>query len=167
MASPPKHVFIYYRITLVAILFFVFQGIVKGQIINPSVVNTNGFTKGFTSEFVSVSIGELAITTLHGSSGIITQGFLQPEIKPPCSDFELNYYPNPVSDFITIRDTACGRIIHKIEVFDMMGNQVLLARLVNREADLRSLGLGVFIVKGYSSTDEVLGTFKMVKITDR
>jgi hypothetical protein len=144
-----------------------FQGVVYAQVVTPSVVNTNGFSKVLENGFITISVGESAVQTLNGVQGIITQGFLQPEFEPPCSDFELDYFPNPVSDILTIRDTACGRIINRIEVYDLLGNLVLLIKLVNREADLRLLGNGIFIVRCYSISDNVLGTFKIVKVTDR
>ena len=164
MASPPKQLFNYCRIIPVVIFLFVFQGISHAQIVTPSVVNTNGFTKNMADGFITISIGELAVQTLIGLRGIITQGFLQPELQPPCLDFELDYYPNPVYDFLTIRDTACGKIINEIEVFDLLGNQVLRTRLISQEADLRLLGVGVFIIRGYSVVGEALGIFKIIKI---
>lgn len=151
---------------MVILLLLIFASI-RAQPVTPSVVNINGFSAELPDGYLTISVGESAITTLNGLSGIITQGFLQPELDPPCSDFQLSYFPNPVSDRITIRDSACGRIIHRIEVFDLLGAQILKTRLVNREADLTSLGTGIFIVRGYSMYEQLLGTFKIVKVKDR
>jgi len=167
MASPPKLATNYCRILVVAVLLISFHGVLFAQVVSRSVVNTNGFSKVLDDGYVTISVGESAVQTLNGFTGIITQGFLQPELEPPCSDFELDYFPNPVSDYLTIRDTACGRIINRIEVYDLLGNQVLKIKLINREADLRTLGIGIFIVQGYSMSDAVLGTFKIVKVADR
>ena len=166
MTLPPKVAFKYYRIILMLAMIISFHGILVAQTVTPSVVNTNGFSKDMENGFITISVGESAVTTLNGVTGIITQGFLQPELEPPCSDFELDYFPNPVSDLITIRDTACGRIIKEIEIFDSMGNQVFKRILSNREADLTLLGIGIFIVRAYSQGGEVLGTFKIVKVSD-
>lgn len=167
MASPPKLATNYCGILAVAILLFAFQGVLHAQVVTRSVVNTNGFSKVLDDGYVTISVGESAVQTLNGVAGIITQGFLQPELEPPCSDFELDYFPNPVSDFLTIRDTACGRIINRIEIYDLLGNRVLELKLINREADLRTLGIGIFIVQGYSMSNNILGTFKIVKVADR
>lgn len=166
MTSPPNHANIYYRLISVGVLLLIFHAISIAQEIYPSVSNTDGFYKKTDNGSIAISIGELAVSTINGSAGIITQGFLQPEIQPPCSDFDLDYFPNPVTDFITIRDTACGKIIHRIEVFNMVGNYVMGVRLVNREADLSNLRVGLYIIRGYDATDKVLGTFKIVKIKD-
>ena len=138
---------------------------VRAQPVTPSVVNINGFSAELPDGYLTISVGESAISTLNGLTGIITQGFLQPELDPPCSDFQLNYFPNPVTDRITIRDTACGRIIHSIEIFDLLGVKLFETKLINREADLTSLGTGIFIVRGYSMYEQLLGTFKIVKVT--
>ena len=150
---------------MAVIIMLVFSGTSKAQIMTPTVVNINGFTATMPDGYITISVGESAISTLNGLSGIITQGFLQPELEPPCSDFLLNYFPNPVADILTIRDTECGRIVNKIEVYDLLGNEVLQETLVNREADLSGLGVGIFIIKGYSVFGQLLGTFKIVKVT--
>ncbi|NNF22411.1 MAG: T9SS type A sorting domain-containing protein [Saprospiraceae bacterium] len=167
MTSPPKLATRYCRLVSVLILLVSFHGMSYAQIVTRSVVNTNGFSKVLDNGYITISVGESAVQTLNGVAGIITQGFLQPELEPPCSDFELDYFPNPVLDFLTIRDTACGRIISRIQVYDLLGNQVMERKLVNREADLSLLGNGIFLVQGYSMNDTVLGTFKIVKVAHR
>ena len=104
MNLPPKLASYYWRIIHALIIIFSSYGILSAQVVTRSIVNTNGFSKVLDNGYVTISVGESAVQTLNGVQGIITQGFLQPEFEPPCSDFELDYFPNPVSDNLTIRD---------------------------------------------------------------
>jgi len=166
MALAPKIKSIYWLLFSTIILVSI--SITKGhsQAVKPNVINTAGFMKNVADGFISISIGEFAVKTLEGTSLIITQGFLQPETELPCSNFELDYFPNPVTDFITIRDAECGLPIHDVEVIDLFGKSLFRTTLTNRRADFRSLGVGIFIIRAFSESGSILGTFKIVKITD-
>ncbi len=167
MAASPNHSCNKYYLGLV---FVFFQGLFGGygysQVVTPSVLNFSGWDFTQHTGMMTISLGEVAVHTISGNGGIITQGFLQPEIRPPCSDFKIGYYPNPVIDFITIRDEACGKLIKSIEILDMYGKQVIRTRLDNRTADLRLLSIGLYIVRAYSVQEDVLGTFKIIKIAN-
>jgi len=112
----------------------------------------------------SFSLGESAITTIKGPAGIITQGFLQPEVKKPCNTFLLNYYPNPVNDMVTILDSACGRLISTIMVYDSYGKWIESTVLDNRQANLANLTPGIYLVRAFDKNDEFLGAFKVMKM---
>jgi hypothetical protein len=135
------------------------------QRVDPQLLNTSGIAlvqkdfKGY------LSLGEIAVTTLEGPGGIITQGFLQPEVNKPCDELLLRYYPNPVANEITILDDACGRRIVEIHVFDTNGRRVNNYVLKNRTANLDLLVPGVFLVRAYGVNQRFLGSFKIVKQT--
>ena len=136
------------------------------QSLTPEVINFSGWDYSYNTFHISSSLGEFAVQTIIGSGGIITQGFLQPEVRPPCSNIQINYFPNPVENIITIRDTACGRLVKKITVIDLFGKEVLHAMLRNRSAHLEQLHPGLYIVTAYSRDNSIMGTFKIVKITN-
>jgi hypothetical protein len=108
----------------------------------------------------------MAIETISGPGGIITQGFLQPEVEEPCSDLKIDYYPNPVQDIMTIRDTECNRFIEKIDIFDTYGKLVRTNILDNRRVSFRLLAQGVYIVRAYGANDDFLGSFKVIRVSD-
>jgi len=131
------------------------------QLVNPFGIEIND------PELVGYfSLGETAINTIEGPGGIITQGFLQPEVKAPCSNFELEFYPNPVFNKITIKDAACGKVIESIKVYNIHGKWVSSYQLVNREAILDTFVPGVYLVRAYGKSKEFLGAFKIVKLGD-
>ncbi|MCH7514634.1 MAG: T9SS type A sorting domain-containing protein [Bacteroidetes bacterium] len=167
MAASPNHSCNKYYLSLVFVFFQSFSGgYGYSQVVTPDVLNFLGWNYEQNTAIMTISLGEVAVHTISGNGGIITQGFLQPEIKPPCSDFKIDYYPNPVIDFITIRDEACGKLIDTIEIVDMYGKQIMRTRLDNRTADLRFLGVGLYIVRTYSAQEDALGSFKIVKIAN-
>ena len=153
-----------YITLIIGIFVSQFTGLVHGQSAITQLVNPFGTEVNIPDLLGYFSVGEAAISTIDGPGGIITQGFLQPEINQPCSDFLLDFFPNPVSDKITIRDTECGKIIESIKLYDTYGKWVATYRLINRQADLTSFVPGVYLVRAYGTTNEFLGAFKIVKM---
>ena len=137
---------------------------VCGQRITPVVINFSGDSYVGSFSVVSMSLGEVAVTTLVGGSGVVTQGFLQPEVDVPCRDFQLDYYPNPVTDNLTLRDTECNQLIRYIEVIDMQGRLVERLVLQNRQADLAVIMNGVYLVKAFGYSENLVGTFRIAKV---
>ena len=167
MAACPNHHCNKYYLGFVFVFFqSLFGGYGYSQAVTPEVLNFSGWNYELHAAIMTLSLGEVAVHTITGKEGIITQGFLQPEIKPPCSDFKIDYFPNPVVDFITIRDKACGKLIDTIEIVDMYGKLIMRIRLDNRTDDLRLLSSGIFIVRTYSIQEDALGSFKIVKIAN-
>ncbi len=149
------------KIILTTFLIAITCPLAKGQQVSPYVINHAGlsFSKG---EFAtSASIGELAVTTLSSSSGIITQGFLQPVIYNPCNDIKINYYPNPVIDEITIEALGCEAKIESIEFFNVWGQLISqIKRAKNNKIEFGSYAPGIYFMKVNLS----IGTAELIKI---
>lgn len=136
------------------------------QRVTPEVINYSSWTHSESFSFVSVSFGEMAIKTISGPGGIITQGFLQPEVEEPCSELKIDYYPNPVHDIMTILDSECNRFIEKVEIIDTYGKLVRTNILDNRRVSFKLLAQGVYIVRAYGANNDFLGSFKVIRVSD-
>jgi len=125
------------------------------QSIAPSVNNLAGIEVKLSDAFIATSIGEPAITTLATDKGVITQGFLQPELLP-CVDLEFKYWPNPAKDIVKIQAYGCDVKIASMEILDMWGR--VLTTVIpkdNNELNLGDLAQGVYLVKVKLTNDDV------------
>ena len=112
------------------------------QSIAPSVNNLVGLDAKLSDAFIATSIGEPAITTLGTKRGLITQGFLQPELLP-CVDIQFRYYPNPAVDIVTIEAFGCEVGILSMEILDLWGRHLTtVADSKNNELNLGDLAQG-------------------------
>lgn len=138
----------------------------RGQQVSPHVINHAGFSFS-TSEFnTSASIGELAVTTLSSSTGIITQGFLQPAIYNPCNDIEIRYYPNPVIDELTLEALGCESKIESIEFFNVWGQLISqIKRAKNNKIEFGSYSPGIYFMKVNLSVGRA-DLIKIVKVSN-
>lgn len=136
------------------------------QNVTPTVTDGNSYNYGKNGVFVDMSIGELAISTIKSTTGIITQGFHQPiYIEQPCVVPELTYFPNPVETEITITALECDINVDYIEVYDMFGKSVLRVAAVENTIDLSPVGVGVYIIRVYANEGHLMGNLKIIKIT--
>jgi len=151
---------------IILVTLSLFGGITKAQNITPDVANAYCYKFGDNGSFIDMLIGETAITTIRSSSQIITQGFLQPiYLEQPCATPELVYYPNPVVKNITLGALDCDVYVNYIEAYNLFGKEVLVAVAENNMVDLSSIGVGVYILRAYAESGQLLGTVKIIKIT--
>jgi len=126
-----------------------------GQRVMPSVTNMAGFDLSASGLVTTLSIGEPAIVTLASEHGIITQGFLQPEILP-CNDLAFSYYPNPTPGEMTIEAFGCEVKIVSIETFDIWGRLVsTLVPSKDNKIQLGHLSQGVYLLKTFLTNGDV------------
>lgn len=71
----------------------------------------------------SQSIGETAVEIISNSGFILTQGFQQPVmiLVPEHKGIEVNVYPNPAKDFITVRLYGDEARKFKVEIISITG----------------------------------------------
>ncbi len=151
-----------YLLTVVFLLTVI--GSSFAQRITPQVFNVVGFTTNLENTTISSSIGELATSTIATGDLTITQGFLQPIERPPCLDLELIFFPNPVTDVISVGIENCPGEIGRIEVYDIFGKRVHSTKLVENSANLSTLSPSVYIIKAITTNEEVAGSFKVAKV---
>jgi hypothetical protein len=74
--------------------------------------------------------------------------------------FEFETYPNPVSNYLYMRAASS---IDKIEVYDLLGKQVINEKIDSKEAQVLTSGIktGVYILKAFIG--ESVGTYKFIK----
>jgi Secretion system C-terminal sorting domain len=138
----------------------------KGQQVSSHVINHAGFSFSKGEFNTSASIGELAISTLSSSSGIVTQGFLQPVIYNPCTDVEIRYYPNPVMDELTIEALGCESKIESIEFYNVWGQLITqIKRAINNKIEFGSYAPGVYFMKVNLSIGRA-DLIKIVKVSN-
>jgi hypothetical protein len=142
------------------------KGYLAAQFIAPQINSSGNLSYLSPEQYVDMSIGELAITTLEGSDNIITQGFLQPiRIDQPCATPELTYYPNPVVDMMELKAVDCDVQIGMVEAVDLFGKSSLIAYPVENVVDLTAIGVGIYILKVFNTSQQLIGSIKIVKIS--
>lgn len=136
------------------------------QFIGSDVVNGFGTTATLQNQTFDSSVGELAIITFAANGFSITQGFLQPiSLKVPCADVVLKAFPNPVLTGIRIYAEGCDVEIANVKTYDLFGRMVYEAKPVNNQINFSSIGVGVYLVRAYGISNNVLGVVKILKST--
>ena len=154
------------RVFLLGILCLLVVSQLQAQDVSPSMADGSGYHFAKDGIYIDMSVGELAVSTLTTSSQVITQGFLQPmSIEQPCAAPELIYYPNPVVDKMTIAALDCDVHISYVEAFDLFGKLALLAESEGNIVDLTSIGVGVYFLRVYADSGQLIGTVKIIKTT--
>ncbi|MDZ4706277.1 MAG: T9SS type A sorting domain-containing protein [Saprospiraceae bacterium] len=125
------------------------------------------------------TLGETAVATIITTSGLLTEGFHQPEIlkitpvsgvRPVTSDTELvTIAPNPVSTWFTIylpRDWSAQTSM--IALFDAWGKQVQTGQIqpgqANAEWDMSMHPTGTYWLRIVAKDSQQVQTFKVIKI---
>ncbi len=135
-------------------------------------VTVSGGEANGNSGSVSYSIGQTFYSTNVGSNGQVSEGVLQPyeiydvtEVQSTISDvISLSAFPNPTSDFLTLR--IDGELIDGLScaMFDISGKEIMQLRLTSSETrlDVQQLSSATYFVRVTKGKDEVK-TFKIVK----
>lgn len=128
------------------ILSCILIAIVNGQ----TVVNSTGNTLRDNNYHFEYSIGETSITTLSGTTNIVTQGLLQPNIKkvpPPCDflDEKVLSFENPTRNIVRI----VGRYdwITDYRVYAADGKLVKEGKFYNNVIDITKFPAGIYFIK--------------------
>jgi hypothetical protein len=151
---------------LLVIFFLLTAFQLRAQNVAPSMSDGGGYHFAKDGIYIDMSVGELAVSTLTISSQVITQGFLQPiSIEQPCAVPELTYYPNPVVDQITIAALDCDVHVSYVEAYDLYGKLVLLTESEENTVDLTPIGIGVYFLRAYADSGQLIGTVKIIKTT--
>lgn len=140
--------------TIVA-LIFVLNTFSSAQSISPQVIGVAGNYYSVSGSSLSFTIGESATTTISGSNNKITQGFQQPSYtatgitEVESSIYEINIYPNPASNSITIQNEG-SVFSNNTQVFliDVLGRKLIEQELNNQQTsiDLQQLSSGTYFI---------------------
>lgn len=74
--------------------------------------------------------------------------------------FSFKSYPNPTNDYVRL---SAAKNINKVEIYDLLGKQVVTNELNTKRADVNisKLSKGIYIVK--VAIDNAVGSYKIVK----
>jgi len=103
---------------------------ITAQSITPQVVASSGGYALNGGYSVSWTLGEPVIATAQNGSNTLTQGFQQPTYNvlaittETLQGFDVNVFPNPTSDYITIDWTTNKENTLYITLFDLAGKMI-------------------------------------------
>lgn len=118
------------------------------QLDTPSVPNAVGFDLPMGNSSITISIGEPVITTLMSQSSVITQGYLQPIDKTPCTGVEFTYYPNPATEYLVIEPIGCDDQIHSVQIIDLWGRVMdTITPKEDNKVSLTDLSQGLYVFR--------------------
>ncbi|MEN8230307.1 MAG: T9SS type A sorting domain-containing protein [Bacteroidota bacterium] len=109
--------------------FFIVTAIDAQVTLAPSVISSGGGYGENGNVSISWTLGEVAVTTLTGSSIILTQGFQQPNdfgvgFKKEEVNWDISVYPNPVGDELRIRFNIKKPGDFLLEIQDVTGRLI-------------------------------------------
>lgn len=162
------------KIILVFFILLWWSGGLFAQKINPQVISSAGSRYQTNTMSIDWTLGELSITTIQGTSNIISQGFHQSRYIVTATDElskdlrNISVYPNPTSDLIQM-DISFD-VVRSVHVYlkDVNGKQIwnnkYYGQQITESTSLSNLPNGMyflsFIIDGNKSTQ----TFKIQKI---
>lgn len=134
---------------------------------DPKVVNTTGGTLKNATMIVDFSVGEIVITTVTGTNGKLTQGYLQPIINVTTSLQDettksmISFYPNPTQNLLFF-DTA-NEPVKLANIYTMEGRKIASFESPETNISLENLNQGVYQVELIGNQNQILTNTKIVK----
>lgn len=134
-----------------------------------SVLNSTGASLASGTYVFDVSVGELAIETLSGSSEMMTEGVLQPkyDIQPAIesewgNSYFCNVSPNPFLDEITIETNYL--LFDKVSLY-MANGQLIWEKTFDYKAlNVGNLAQGSYLLNLSTLSPSFTKTFKLIKL---
>jgi hypothetical protein len=135
-------------------------------------VSTAGGEASGTGGTVSYTIGQVSYTTNTDNDGTVTQGVQQPyeifDIGNAVDDYgislELSVYPNPASDYLTlkVKNYTSGNLTYQL--YDADGKLLENKEIVDAETTIQmdELSPAIYFLK-VSNNDTEVKTFKIIK----
>lgn len=147
---------------LLLFLFFLFLKS-TGQVIDPYLISFTGNSISNGSNSLDYSLGEILIETLSDSSFYCTQGLLQPNYNSTIgiveiSRNEVNVYPNPTSDKITIRSSTTL----KTEIVNLLGE--IIGEYNSNDISIQEFENGIYYLKIFNSKNELIKSQTIIKL---
>ncbi len=141
---------------------------ITAQTTEREVVSANGNFYANSAGQLSTTLGEPVISTTTNGTNTLTQGFQQTQItvtgiEDLQTDFEMNIYPNPVSNFITIKIKELKENI-LLTIYTVEGKVVINRPLTVTETklDVGSFAKGNYFLN-VTQQNEIIKTYKIVK----
>lgn len=166
------------RKTLLCLFGTCLLSIMYAQQKDPTVLSAAGNTAKGASITLDWTLGELAVTTLTTSEGLLTQGFHQPTLiveesleistKKLEDGIQFSIAPNPVSSSLTIRFDSQREGEGELALWDARGQRLQKAAvdlsLAQLEWDLSGYASGIYSITLRNKKGVLLRSYKISKI---
>ena len=119
---------------------------------------------------VAYSVGQIVYTTSTGTTGSVAQGVEQAYeiysvgIKETALNISLSVFPNPTSDFLTLKVEDYNNETLSYNLIDEQGKLILSEQITNQETQvaMSTLARGSYFIN-IVQTNKQIQTFKIIK----
>ena len=151
------------------ILSFLFSFSLNAQTSHQVLSATGGDASG-SGGTVAYSVGQIVYTTNTGTTGSVAQGVEQAYeissvgIKETALNISLSIFPNPTSDFLTIKVEVYNNEALSYHLIDEQGKSVLNEQITNQETQvaMSTLARGAYFINVLQANKKIQ-TFKIIK----
>ncbi|MCX6195667.1 MAG: T9SS type A sorting domain-containing protein [Flavobacteriia bacterium] len=151
------------------ILSFLFSFSMKAQT-SHQVLSASGGDATGTGGSVAYSVGQIVYTTSTGTTGSVAQGVEQAYeissvgIKETALNISLSVFPNPTSDFLTLKVEDYNNEALSYNLLDQQGKLVLNEQITNQETQvaMSTLARGAYFINIVQANKKIQ-TFKIIK----
>lgn len=165
------------RFLLFALLWCATNTILNAQSVElcRQVLAASGKNSQLGGRFYSYTVGEFATATLVGADHKATQGFQQPEIcKLVATDdldlerYQIEVFPNPTENYLTIRYAAQVEGALQASVTDMLGRTVVRIRALDDSSgsvlDCSKWQPGVYFLNLSTNDGRAFSSMRFIKL---
>ena len=150
-------------------LAFLLSFSVQAQTSHQVLSATGGDASG-SGGTVAYSVGQIAYTTSTGTTGSVAQGVEQAYeissvgIKETALNISLSIFPNPTSDFLTIKVEDYNNEALSYSLLDEQGKLVLNEQITNQDTQvaMSTLARGAYFINVLQANKKIQ-TFKIIK----
>ena len=138
------------------------------------VVATAGNSNQTNNIQIDWTLGEVAISTLSGSSSLLTQGFHQPNYiitatkQLPTDWGDIKIYPNPTADQLNINFMLLKKEKVELVLFDLAGKIIqkntFVGQKINKKISLSAIPSGTYFLSMKIGNQTFSQTHKIQKI---
>ena len=150
-------------------LAFLLSFSVQAQTSHQVLSATGGDASG-SGGTVAYSVGQIAYTTSTGTTGSVAQGVEQAYeissvgIKETALNISLSVFPNPTSDFLTLKVQDYNNEALSYNLLDEQGKLVLNEQIITQDTQvaMSTLARGSYFIN-IVQTNKQIQTFKIIK----
>ncbi len=146
---------------------------VYGQTLSPETILSSGGDFANTAAQISWTLGDFQTTTYVKDQIVLTQGFLQSQIKVTdvfnidnSADVELKVFPNPVTNYLYIKLISNENKKLSWQLINQSGKIIRNDDIYNKQAeiDLGTYKAGIYYLKTFSKDGSFVKIFKIIRI---
>jgi len=155
--------------TLLVFLAFSLSFSLQAQTSHQVLSATGGDASG-SGGTVAYSVGQIVYTTSTGNTGSVAQGVEQAYeissvgIKETALNISLSIFPNPTSDYLTLKVADYNNEALSYHLLDEQGKLVLNEQITNQDTQvaMSSLARGAYFINVLQANKKIQ-TFKIIK----